>query len=41
MGNLIRTPVLNNYYPFVKEETIIFMKTGHMENEVGLALHLF
>lgn len=26
----LRSPHLNEHFPFVKEETIIFVKTGHM-----------
>ena len=29
-GTWIRSPHLSRHYPFVKEETIIFVKTGHM-----------
>lgn len=29
-GSWMRSPHLSEHFPFVKEETIIFVKTGHL-----------
>ena len=29
-GSWIRSPHLSTHFPFVEEETIIFVKTGHL-----------